>query len=142
MEIGKGFHQENAVCFGRGEHFLCLRFGNRQGFFAQDVLAGLQCTDRPGTVQVVREGNIDRLHVGISQQLLIASVCFPETECIPEGLRLFQAASGYRKQFAVFRLLHSGNCCSPRDIRCAENSPSDLYHIYDLHHMYIIFRTD
>ena len=36
-------------------------YGERYGFLTQDVLTGCGCADRPGDVEMVRQGIVDRV---------------------------------------------------------------------------------
>ena len=72
--IHKGFHQQSSGLLGSGNHLLGLFGAARQRFFAQHVLAGVECFYRPGMMQMVGKRNINGLDFRILQQGIITVI--------------------------------------------------------------------
>ena len=59
---------------GRGDHRLALRDVPTHELFAHHVLAGVHRVDGDAGVHVQRQGDDDRLDVGVGQKLLVAFI--------------------------------------------------------------------
>ena len=128
MQIGEGFHQQDTVFLRGGKHFLHLRFAKCQRFFAQNMFLRLQGFDGPFAVDIVGQGDIDRLHFRIGQQFVIAAVGLLKAELLLIAFCLFDPASGDRIPLAVFCQHHAGNRLAPGDIRCSQHTPFHFFH--------------
>ena len=73
---------------------LCL--GSIQGdrFFAKHMFASLRGLDRNWNVKVIRQRVIDRLNVGIGEQLVVASVSFLDSKSARNILRSVEITRG------------------------------------------------
>ena len=65
--VHEGFHQFHAMLLRGVGHLYTFRRIERQGFLAQDVLAGLGRLDRPLTVQAVGQRDVHGVNVAIGE---------------------------------------------------------------------------
>ena len=68
MEIHQPFHEEDAALLHRARQGLRIAHAGGQRFFAEHRLAGLCRGDHRLVVDMVRQPDIDRIHVCILQQ--------------------------------------------------------------------------
>ena len=94
VSIHEGLDQMPVGGAGGGDHFLALGCVTAQGFFAQNVLATLECAECQLTVQTVVGGDIDCFDIIVVEQGLVVVVC----PLGPEAAGAFEVAAGCRCQ--------------------------------------------
>ena len=82
-----GDHQFSLGRFGGRDHALCFFDGDRHRFLAQNVLAGLQHLPRDGRVQVIGNGDDDRVDLGIGRQAIEIGESFFDAMLVRQSLQ-------------------------------------------------------
>ncbi len=72
----QGFHQEPVLFSGLIDHVAHFKAVNGKRFFTQHMFAVVKAHDGILTMQVMRCGNINNIHIGIRGQFLIATIGF------------------------------------------------------------------
>ncbi len=91
-----------------------------QWFLAEHVLARLQRADRPLDVHRVRKRDVDGVHVGIGEQLLVAPVCALDVPLPAISLGACEIAARHRGDFHPVGLARTGDD-EPVDVRGRED---------------------
>ena len=81
----------------------------RDGLFAQHVLASIEGANRPRHVQVVGQGIVDRIDLGIRQQLFIRSVGTRDREARRRAPGLLDGSRSDGHDLAGLAGLNRGN---------------------------------
>src|SRR5665213_1780916 len=117
------FDQGHPVESCRGEHGSCLNGRCRQWFLAQHVLARFRCTNGPLGVQTVWQWIVNRIDIGVREQLLVGTINAWHTRVGPKARGFAQASACNRRHAYRFG---RRNACDEgaRDISGAENSHS------------------
>src|SRR5918996_1087724 len=115
--------QKPARALGRLEGTLRLRRASRERLLAEDVLPGLQRTNRPLDVQRVRERDVERLDVLVREQLGIAPVRALDPVRARALLGAGALAAGDRQELDLLRLLRRGDDPAV-DTCCREEAPA------------------
>ena len=97
----------------------------RDGLFAQHVLAGLGGGDGHGHVQMIGQGIVDGVDIGIGEEFLVGTIGLGDAEGAG-GLGLAQIARGDGDDFGMGRFLNAGRDLGHADIGGRENAPADL----------------
>ena len=79
-------HEEAAVGVGRRDHPLRLGGVEGEGLLAQDVLAGLEASDRIRLVARVRRGHVHRVDVGVLRERPVVVVAPGDVVLVGEGV--------------------------------------------------------
>ena len=69
-----GFHAEQPAPLGFGQHRAALRCGQREGFLDQARFAGAQRQQPVLQMLGVGGGDVDDVHLGVGQQLVVGAV--------------------------------------------------------------------
>ncbi len=125
-------HAGSIAC---GEQLPRLVGGQRDRLLAEHVLARVGGANGPGHVQVIRQRIVDRVDLGIGDQLVVRAVRARNAERRRGRARLARRS---RDAMATTRecggRLHRRNHLGQRDVRRAENAPANwLAHAWDLH---------
>ena len=93
---GVGLQQHHPVVACCGEHGLGFFLAQRQGFFTEHMFALPRRRDSPGGMQAVGQRDVDRIHVRVGQQGLVAAMPARQAVLLRESLRRRIAAAGHR----------------------------------------------
>ena len=94
--------------------------------FAEDVLARFGGANRPRHVQVVGEGNVDGVDVGIGEELVVRAVRLRDLQCGGGVPRPAGVTGRNRVDLRPRAALHRRDDFFCRDLRDAEHAPPDL----------------
>ena len=127
VAIHERLHQPHAVGRTRRDHLPTLGGVQRGGFLDEHMLAVLRRADRPLAVQRIRQRNIDRVHVRVAQQALVAVKRLRHAGKLRPCRRELRAVT--RRQGVEFRVLRAQDRRDnfhARDARIAEDAPADF----------------
>ena len=102
-----------------------LRRSRSERLLAKHGLTSGCGLDDPLGMQTVRQGDIDRVDLGIGKQLLVGTVAARDTEPRGHLTRPRTVAARDRRNHAVPRRLRAGNEALDGDIGGAENAPAN-----------------
>ena len=129
----------SGCCRERVHQLLAFGRGQADRLFAQHVLARLQGLDRPGHVQVVGQRIVDRLDLGIGQQLLVGAIGLGNAQFGGRGRALsrFRDADGHQINSTRPAAWQAGlwSC----RYRRYSNAPADFHAISSL--ILVLFHT-
>ncbi len=103
VQIHEGLKDGHTIRLGRGLDAIQFIQGQRQGLFAEHVLARFGGPDRPFGVEVVGQRVVDDVDAGIGQQFFIAAVGLGNIPLGRIGLGALQIPAGDGGQFAPGR---------------------------------------
>ena len=96
---------------------------------AQHVLAGLGGLDRPGHVEMVGQGVVDRVDLGVGQERLVAVVAARDAQAVRHLAAAGRLARGQGHDLAARRPLQRWNDLLARDLGRAEHPEPQLAHL-------------
>ena len=82
VEVHEGFEYRHAVGLSGGFDTIHLLDSQDQWFLAQHMLAILRGRQAPFTVEVVGQGDVNGVDLGVGQEILVAPVCFRDVVSI------------------------------------------------------------
>ena len=125
----EGFHQlQFRMPTSRFHQFDAFGCGQADRFFAQHMLARFQRANRPRHMQMIRQRIVNRINVGIGQQLLIRAIRLGDSQFASHRSGSVAVARAYGGHVTMFPPLHGGNHFLGTNIGSAENTPTDFCH--------------
>ena len=95
---------------------------------AEHVLAGVCRPGRPGHVQVIGQGNIHGIHLGVREERFIGGVGVGDTQVCRRPRGAGAVPRGDRQNAAMRGGLHGRDHPGGRDLRHSEHAPTNLVH--------------
>src|SRR6266568_1680904 len=92
--IHDGFHEQDIGLLASEDHFVTLSSGHGKWLLAQNMFPSCRRTKRPSMVQVVRQGNVDDIYIGVIKKGLIVMVSTLDAKCAGSLLCTFSTAAG------------------------------------------------
>src|ERR1700730_2191920 len=102
--IHKGFHQKDIIALGRFDDLQGLSMVERDRFFTENVFTGVGSFDGPLRMQRVWNGDIYGLHIGVCQQLFIATITTWDMPGVSKASGILLSTTANREQVACLRL--------------------------------------
>ena len=128
--VHEGFHHfELAMSRGHAGQLLGLGDRERNRLLAKHVLPGLERTDRPLHVEMVRQRIVDRVDVRVGEQILIRAVGLLDAQFCGDRLRPRHVARSNGRDGAKLALLSGRNDVYAADFGRTQNSPANLGHV-------------
>ena len=126
--VHERLHEQDAGVAGRRDHPLGIGRGQGQWLLAQDVLARLDRGERPLQVEVVREGDVDRVDVRVGEEALVRIVRARDCQLARDPLRDLAVARGDRHHLAPLprRAADARDPLLARDVRGGQHAPAQL----------------
>ena len=116
-------HQEDAARTAVFDHRLGLVGVQRQGLLAEDVLAEVGGEEDPGLVQLVGQGDVDGVDVGVGDGGLVGAVRCRDAELRGPGSGRLGVSAGDRPDGAGLRGADAGDQAASADPGAAEDRP-------------------
>ena len=127
VPVHERLHQQTALTVRRVEGALDRFRGASERLLAEDVLARLERFDRPGHVECVRQGDVDRLDVIVGEQRLVAPVRALDPLFARIGLRAGEVTARDGDHHGLLALA-SGDDDGVVDAGRRENPPANWLH--------------
>ncbi len=96
----------------------------RDGFLAEDVLAGLGGPNRPRHMHMVRQRVVNGFDLRIGQRLFVRAECFSNPKFVGGSLSFVQIPRRDRHHVRPLALLHRRDYLRNRDLSRAQHGPS------------------
>lgn len=129
MSIHEGFHDlQSRITAGGVDESAAFFGGESDRLFAEDVLTGFEGLDGPGDVEVIGEGVIDGVDIGIGEEFLVGAVGAGDAELVGGGAGLGEFAGGDGEDLTMLALLHGGDDFIETDFGGTEDAPTDYGH--------------
>ncbi len=124
----EGLLDQHAHAVAHLDQLARLRGAERDRLLAEHVLAGARRLDRERHVQVVGQGVVDRLDLGVAHQLGVGAVSLGDAERLGGRLGMGEVARRDRDDRGVRRALHRRDDLLAPDLGRADDAEAYRFH--------------
>ena len=128
VAIHERLHQPDAGVRAGLDHPLRVGRGHGQRLLAQDVLPGTGSGEGPLGMEVVRQRDVDDVHVGIGEERLVRAVGGRDAELVGDGACLGRVPRRDRHDLAARGLQQAGDDLLARDVGRRQDAPAQARH--------------